>query len=78
MSHLHALVPSSLATFFFTMPTFSAFFLFIALFFAAVNAQDFGLPPAPTPDAGAAGSASTSAPVIAALVALSLMIIFKH
>ncbi|KAK8469267.1 hypothetical protein PHAVU_005G036066 [Phaseolus vulgaris] len=61
------------------MPTFSALFLFIALFFAAVNAQDFGLPPAPTPDAGAAGSVSSSAaPVIGVLVALSLMIILKH
>jgi len=60
------------------MPTFSAFFLFITLFFAAVNAQDFGLSPAPTPDAGAAGSVSSSAAVIGTLLVLSVMMILKH
>ncbi|BAT92997.1 hypothetical protein VIGAN_07187800, partial [Vigna angularis var. angularis] len=63
---------------FFTMATFSAFLLFVTLFFAAVNAQDFGLSPAPSPDAGAAASVSSSVAVVGALVVLSLMIILKH
>ncbi|KAK7323508.1 hypothetical protein VNO77_26985 [Canavalia gladiata] len=60
--------------------TFSsfAFVLFVALFCAVANAQDFGLSPAPTPDAGAAGSVSSSVAVIGASIVLSLFAILKH
>ncbi|QCD95806.1 hypothetical protein DEO72_LG6g502 [Vigna unguiculata] len=60
------------------MATFSAFLLFVTLFFAAVNAQDFGLSPAPSPSAGAAASVPSSVAVVGALVVLSFMIILKH
>ena len=57
--------------------TFFAFILaVVALFFAAANAQD--LSPAPSPDAGAAGSVSSSVAMIGASVVLSLMAILKH
>ncbi|TKY49569.1 hypothetical protein E2542_SST27002 [Spatholobus suberectus] len=69
-----------LSSFFVMASQASTFFAFVlvALFCAAANAQDFGLSPAPSPDAGAAGSVSSSVAVIGASVVLSLMAILKH
>ncbi|KAG4947744.1 hypothetical protein HKD37_15G044276 [Glycine soja] len=52
--------------------------LIVALFFAAAIAQDLSPAPAQGPDAGAAGSVSSSVAVIGASVVLSMFAIFKH
>ncbi|QCD95551.1 hypothetical protein DEO72_LG6g245 [Vigna unguiculata] len=52
--------------------------LVVALFFAVASAQDLSTAPAPGPDAGAAGSVSSSMAVIGASIVLSMLAIFKH
>jgi len=54
--------------------------LVAALFFAVAAAQDLSpaSAPAPGPDAGAAGSVSSSMAVIGASVVVSMLAILKH
>ncbi|TKY49570.1 hypothetical protein E2542_SST27003 [Spatholobus suberectus] len=52
--------------------------LVVALFFAATSAQDLSPAAAPGPDAGAAGSVSSSVTLIGASVVLSMLAILKH
>ncbi|QCD95549.1 hypothetical protein DEO72_LG6g243 [Vigna unguiculata] len=52
--------------------------LVAALFFAVATAQDLSQAPAPGPDAGAAGSVSSSVAMIGASIVLSMFAIFKH
>ncbi|TKY49571.1 hypothetical protein E2542_SST27004 [Spatholobus suberectus] len=52
--------------------------LVVTLFFAAASAQDLSPAPMPGPDAGAAGSVSSSVALIGASVVLSMLAILKH
>jgi hypothetical protein len=62
--------------------TMKFFSFFLVVVFAAVmaSAQDLSpsLAPAPGPDAGAAGSITSSVAMIGASIVLSMLAIFKH
>ncbi|PNX65956.1 hypothetical protein L195_g028528 [Trifolium pratense] len=62
-----------------TMKSFS-FFLVVVFAAAVASAQDLSpsLAPAPGPDAGAAGSVTSSVAIIGASIVLSMLAIFKH
>ncbi|KAK7283875.1 hypothetical protein RIF29_13623 [Crotalaria pallida] len=57
-----------------------AIVLVVALFSIAASAQDLSpaSSPAPSPDAGAAGSLSSSVLMIGASLVLSMLAVFKH
>ncbi|CAJ2639176.1 unnamed protein product [Trifolium pratense] len=62
-----------------TMKSFS-FFLVVVFAAAVASAQDLSpsLAPAPGPDAGAAGSVTSSVAIIGTSIVLSMLAIFKH
>ncbi|RHN66181.1 hypothetical protein MtrunA17_Chr3g0088031 [Medicago truncatula] len=59
---------------------FFSFFLVIIFAATVASAQDLSpsLAPAPGPDAGAAGSITSSAAMIGVSIVLSMLAIFKH
>ncbi|EEF35627.1 conserved hypothetical protein [Ricinus communis] len=63
-----------------TFKAVASFLLVVAMYFASVEAQEFGMAPSPVPtmDKGAAYSSGISSAMICSSLILSMLAFFKH